>query len=558
MSSVFLSYSHKDGEFAKRLVRAIRRTDRTVSWDQRIRPGDRWRRWIHRQIDEASCVVVLWSDAANRSPEVLHEARRGQAKLVPATLDGKIHPEFASIQTVDLRGWAESEHAGLNALIEEIERRTREVTWWGKLKDAVARLAYELLRPSVVAAALSAAVLASFLFSLRVFDILELDTKLESVSVYVGGAFRKQQLSDRIALIAIDPATEAKLGAWGPSWRALHARLLNRLAAAKARVVAFDVTFASDDPTSKQFADAIEKARRSGTAVVVGADTWDSRDKKPRIHHGIRDALGADGWGIVCIGMKRGLATVAPLAVEHPAGWLPSLAVAAVAASQGLRFVDVDSVAGEILLLQKPMPDQFTANNLLRMPISVMDIVRRAERCPILAERHRAANSILDLADLQDHEHRYEDVLRDERPNARFAGKIVLVGRKAPIDLHRVWPGRLQYGFELHAQAINGALRALDRRWIRPISRGQFAAMFALAALAAWIRLRTESGARRRGGIAFVLVAYTAAATYSAYRGLIFNFTYGVAAVAIAYAAAPAVRKLLTRAQDLTVDEGST
>ena len=106
-----------------------------------------------------------------------------------------------------------------------------------------------------------------------------------------------------ITLVGIDEASFSKLGLQWPWPRSLHAKLLDRLAAAGAAVVVFDVVFSepSNEPDDKRFADSI---RRAGN-VVLAAN---------RVYHetsSVRQWLRLDPiQAFLDAGAQTGLATV--------------------------------------------------------------------------------------------------------------------------------------------------------------------------------------------------------------------------------------------------------
>ena len=132
MNSIFLSYTHDDRETAYRLAKALERGGWSVWWDRHIRPGESFGRAIQKQIDDATCVVVLWSASSVTSEWVEAEAARAKqvGKLVPVLIEpvaGRIPLEVSRLNALDLVGWrGEKEHAGFVELLSEIDRRQTE------------------------------------------------------------------------------------------------------------------------------------------------------------------------------------------------------------------------------------------------------------------------------------------------------------------------------------------------------------------------------------------------------------------------------------------------
>jgi tetratricopeptide (TPR) repeat protein len=127
VANVFLSYANEDHARAERVARAIEARGWTVFWDTQLIAGDQFRDVLHRQLEAAQCVVVLWSASSVSSRWVLDEARRGADRdvLVPARIDEVPIPlGFGEAQTADLIGWdgRRTGGRGLEQLLAGIER----------------------------------------------------------------------------------------------------------------------------------------------------------------------------------------------------------------------------------------------------------------------------------------------------------------------------------------------------------------------------------------------------------------------------------------------------
>lgn len=110
MADVFISYKAEDRRRIQPLVQALLADGYSVWWDQHIGTGDDWRQTIERQLDEAKCVIVVWSKRSV-GPEgqfVRDEAARAQQRrvYVPVTIDPvRIPLGFGESQATSLRGW---------------------------------------------------------------------------------------------------------------------------------------------------------------------------------------------------------------------------------------------------------------------------------------------------------------------------------------------------------------------------------------------------------------------------------------------------------------------
>lgn len=110
MSDVFVSYKAEDRRRVQPLVEALQADGLSVWWDEHIGTGDAWRETIERQLDEARCVVVVWSKRSV-GPEgrfVREEASRAQRRgaYVPVLIDAVEPPlGFGESQATPLRRW---------------------------------------------------------------------------------------------------------------------------------------------------------------------------------------------------------------------------------------------------------------------------------------------------------------------------------------------------------------------------------------------------------------------------------------------------------------------
>jgi hypothetical protein len=106
MGDVFISYSSKDRARVEKLVTRLRDEHGiTVWWDNHLPPGERWDDQIERAMEDASTVVILWSEASIASEEVKDEAyyARDRGKALPVRIENVRPPyRFLRIQGFDL------------------------------------------------------------------------------------------------------------------------------------------------------------------------------------------------------------------------------------------------------------------------------------------------------------------------------------------------------------------------------------------------------------------------------------------------------------------------
>ena len=130
MSDIFISYASADRELARLLADTLAKHGYSVWWDRTIPPGRVFDEVIQEAIQDARCMVVLWSADSVRSNWVKTEAAEGAARgmLVPA-LVGEIAPpiEFKRIQSANLSQWNgdenNAEYCNLLASIEQLIKK---------------------------------------------------------------------------------------------------------------------------------------------------------------------------------------------------------------------------------------------------------------------------------------------------------------------------------------------------------------------------------------------------------------------------------------------------
>ena len=124
MSDIFISYSSEDRARAKVLAGELERQGWSVWWDRRIPPGKQFSQVIKEAMDEAKCVIVLWSKESVKSEWVQNEASEGARRkiLVPALIDDVEIPfEFRRIQAARLVDWeGRSPHLEFDTLLEAV------------------------------------------------------------------------------------------------------------------------------------------------------------------------------------------------------------------------------------------------------------------------------------------------------------------------------------------------------------------------------------------------------------------------------------------------------
>ncbi len=347
------------------------------------------------------------------------------------------------------------------------------------------RLRLRLGKASVVAAFLLAPLLFGLLW-LGVFDNLPRGLKIQSYTVWLVDNFFPKSFTDRIALVPITDRTADRLHPPRENevvnWRGEHAKLVERLSRADAKVISFDMYFPRSKGFDDEFSRAILAARQRGTSVIVGVK--EAPERVPEITPVLRDAV--SDWGLLCIGETQDSADLVPLLVDRPKQSnrepLRSLALASVAAYHGWTITGLDEATKSVLVKTGANPPQ-------RVGISGVEQLQKDQKfCGLLVAGDVAANRIIDVTPsgmLRDPKRRlaYEDIIAGSDPGlGNVKGKIVLVGVEIPEEkfaLRRGLSSEERYGYELHADAMNTLFQPLT---IRPLAAGwQFLIIFALS-----------------------------------------------------------------------------
>lgn len=127
MSDLFISYAREEISRAQQLAHALEEAGYSVWWDQKIAVGESWANQIERELDNARCVIVLWSAISVANNWVVDEAAyaRESNKLIPIVIENIDLPfGFRSIQSVVLIDWnGETSHPEFQRLVAAISER---------------------------------------------------------------------------------------------------------------------------------------------------------------------------------------------------------------------------------------------------------------------------------------------------------------------------------------------------------------------------------------------------------------------------------------------------
>ena len=126
MSDVFISYRRQDRDAAQRVVAALERCALRVWWDGELSVGDDFRDQIRQELDQATCVIVLWSSHSIQAGSfVLSEADRAKQRLLSVRIEDVAPPlGFDQQQYVDLIDWTgDVAVPGFVSLLRSLSRR---------------------------------------------------------------------------------------------------------------------------------------------------------------------------------------------------------------------------------------------------------------------------------------------------------------------------------------------------------------------------------------------------------------------------------------------------
>lgn len=108
MSDIFISYSHQDDKWASNLSQALKAYGWSLWWDPELRLGEEYDQIIEKELINATCVIVGWSESSINSTWVKGEAHEalGRKKIIPVLIN-EVNPpiEFRYIHCFNLTSW---------------------------------------------------------------------------------------------------------------------------------------------------------------------------------------------------------------------------------------------------------------------------------------------------------------------------------------------------------------------------------------------------------------------------------------------------------------------
>ncbi len=573
MPRIFISYRREDSiAYAGRLYDHLSQhfgTDKVFMDIGGIAPGEDFVSILDARVADSDLVIALigpaWLNASNEQGRRIDQgddfvryelaaALKQGKRLIPVLVGGakmpnadQLPPAIARLARCQAHAIDDTRFAyDLDALIRFIERRPSLLGQFLQLANS------ERLRRWRQASTGGVALLMLFLGWVQLFDVFGVDARVESYTMALGDLVVNVPVSERIAIVSFDERTEARLGPPGPAWRSEHARLIDRLVDAGAKVVVFDLFFERPGTADAELIAAIERARQRGSRVFVGVERL--LEGQPVVIPGLGEA--ASGLGMLCIGGRIGYASVAPLAAVKQlvagAAGNPAppgdngrfIAIAMLAA--GAETLAVDERRRQLTIVSEQ------GQTLWQGPLKPLRVQVEAsgevnDDCPLLLAGDRVAEMMIRVAPAgawRDPLRRYdyEQVAGSAagfRPG-QLEGRIVLIGDARPgRDKFRIRHGlrpELRHGVELHADVVNNLIQGIQTRRLE--TPQQFLLMLFLGAAGGWLRVCRPGTSTlvRRLLIVTALLAYLGLTIvlYVSY-GVLLNTAYHIGAFVLTY-----------------------
>ncbi len=131
---IFISYAGVDRPRIELLIKTLEGQGLDAWWDRDIPRGKSFNRVIEQALQQARCVIVIWSHAAVASEWVFNEASDARKRqiMVPVLIDDVEPPlEFRHLQAARLVDWrgdpADREWAGLLEAVRDLVQRPDEM-----------------------------------------------------------------------------------------------------------------------------------------------------------------------------------------------------------------------------------------------------------------------------------------------------------------------------------------------------------------------------------------------------------------------------------------------
>ena len=124
--TVFVSYGHSDKSLVQPLVDYLAHQGLVVLWDEHLKVGAEFRPAIQEAIEQAACVVVVWTPRSVKSRFVRGEASRADDEgiLLPVVMGAGVRAPipFNELTHANLTGWRGGSDQRMANLLRRIRR----------------------------------------------------------------------------------------------------------------------------------------------------------------------------------------------------------------------------------------------------------------------------------------------------------------------------------------------------------------------------------------------------------------------------------------------------
>ncbi len=322
---------------------------------------------------------------------------------------------------------------------------------------ALARLRKMLRRSNLLYAVLLTLPLLALVPS---YWIKLIDFKLQTAIVGLHEWRVPVRLAPSLRMIEVNKATETAFGKeWVPreDWRADHARLIERLSAAGARTIAFNVTLPGSKPGDMALETAIRAAAARGTAVVFAPRNSGTDSALPNLRAAFIEAGAL--WGTACVQEEFDFFNSLAIAALPGTPGIPARPAAGLAAAfPGYAIADIDFGRRAMRLSRQGDP------TLVTVPFSEQGRAGPDKDCSLIAEGTRTADLFVafpSLSHLRERTEPYHEVAHpDAQPDLRrYRDATVTVGSAAEmgksIKVARLTGVEDISGAAFHAAVIN-------------------------------------------------------------------------------------------------------
>ena len=150
---IFLSYSSSDRKKAQLVAEKLKAQGYSVWWDRKIPPGHKFDTFIQEKLNQAKCVIVLWSKDSVDSDWVKEEASDGVNRdiLIPVLIYDILPPlGFRRIQAAKLVDWeGASSYPEFETLLESVAEKLGKKSVTEKPKKQKAKVEPKTITNSI-------------------------------------------------------------------------------------------------------------------------------------------------------------------------------------------------------------------------------------------------------------------------------------------------------------------------------------------------------------------------------------------------------------------------